>query len=575
LSHALCTPDWPSHPEIERREPRNLLLLAVHQIVLRTGWIFKTESVIMPAFLDAVSGGAGWVRGCLPVLNRLGQGVPPLFAANALKAMRLKKRALVVLTGLMSLPFLALSLTWLGVGGQNRAWIPGLFLTLYFAFFVLYGLYLVTFGTVQGKLIRPTQRGRLIVLSTFWGAIPATLVALSLMPCWLDSDVKSGSPTITIRGGVATLSQPQSARVQRGFSIEFDAPGPSETNGAAPSDPLERTGAARDRMNGVTTNGPLQTVWISRVHSATSFDVVTPTGDTPSDVETARPVRSIHRPARWEQMFIFVAGCFFLSGLVALLLFEPGGGALEKGTGPASAKHGAATEGWPGRAGKSDLSTSARQPGCLGQTLRVLREDANLRRLVLVAMLVGCGLILFPHYQALARTKLGLSGVQLMVWVVTQNVAVATFSLFVGPLADRRGYRITLRLLIFASAAPPAFAISLLHLPEGVGAELFWLVYVPLGVTPLVPRALLNYALEICTSESHPRYQSIVSLGVAAPFILSPAVGWLVDAVGFGWVFGSMIVLVILSGLLTFGLDEPRHRLGDEAAEATGAETFE
>ena len=54
---------------------RNFLLLALQQLVIRVGWIFKTESVIIPAFLDSIAGPA-WVRGMAPVLNRFGQGLP-------------------------------------------------------------------------------------------------------------------------------------------------------------------------------------------------------------------------------------------------------------------------------------------------------------------------------------------------------------------------------------------------------------------------------------------------------------------------------------------------------------------
>ena len=437
--------DWPSHPEIETRQPRNLFLLAAHQIVLRVGWIFKTESVIMPAFLDQLAG-AGWIRGFLPVLSRLGQGIPPLLCANYLRARRLKKRALAALAVLMGIPFLFLSLAWFVSGGVRQAWMPGLFLALYFVFFVLYGLYLVSFGTVQGKLIRPARRGYLLVLSTFWGAIPAMLVAFWLMPGWLDSS-----------------------------------------------------------------------------------------------------------PPRWDYMFGFVGVCFLLSGWIALMPFEPG----------------------------EDVScTPADRPGALSDTLRVLRNDANLRSLVWVAVLFATGLIIFPHYQAFAREEfgraeveresLGLSGVQLVIWVVTQNVAVALFSLVVGPLADRRGYRLVLRLLIFGSAAAPAFAVSLVRLPNPLGADSFWLVYVALGVTPLVHRALLNYALEICTPDAHARYQSIVTLGVVLPFLLSPAVGWLIDAIGFQPVFTATIVLILLSGLMTFHLEEPRDWARDDGLPGGG-----
>jgi len=58
--------------EVDRREPRNFAVIAWYQIVIRVGWIFKTERIIMPAFLDYI-GGSAWLRGCLPVLNRFGQ----------------------------------------------------------------------------------------------------------------------------------------------------------------------------------------------------------------------------------------------------------------------------------------------------------------------------------------------------------------------------------------------------------------------------------------------------------------------------------------------------------------------
>ena len=49
-----------------------------------------------------------------------------------------------------------------------------------------------------------------------------------------------------------------------------------------------------------------------------------------------------------------------------------------------------------------------------------------------------------------------------------------------------------------------------------------------------------------------------------APFLLSPLAGWLVDVIGFGYVFSSTVVVILLSGMLTFRLDEPRHCLAEE-----------
>jgi hypothetical protein len=59
----------------EQNESKNLGILAVQLIIMRIGWIFKTESVIIPHVLDVISGNAAWARGFLPVLNRLGQSL--------------------------------------------------------------------------------------------------------------------------------------------------------------------------------------------------------------------------------------------------------------------------------------------------------------------------------------------------------------------------------------------------------------------------------------------------------------------------------------------------------------------
>ena len=55
--------------------------------LFRTGRIFKTESVIIPAVLDSIAG-AGWVRGMLPILNRSGYSILPLLLARRVKLAR-------------------------------------------------------------------------------------------------------------------------------------------------------------------------------------------------------------------------------------------------------------------------------------------------------------------------------------------------------------------------------------------------------------------------------------------------------------------------------------------------------
>lgn len=419
--------------EIAPHETHNLAVLALNQIIFRVGWMFKTETVIIPAFLDLISG-AGWMRGFLPVLSRLGQSIPQLFWASKLRKVRKKKWAFSGVIIGMSIPFAVLAIVSCAVKGNYPSWFAWLYLGLYFSFFVFGGLNQLSFGTLQGKLIRPTRRGALLWLSSFFGMIPAIGFTLWLMPVWLRSD-----------------------------------------------------------------------------------------------------------PPAFDRIFAMVAVCLFFSALTVLLAKE-------------------SVDATPAKLKETD--------GTIREVIRVLRADANLRRLVVVAMLANSSMLLVPHYQALGRESLGLGGASLAVWVVVQSISVGCLSVLVGSLADRRGYRITLQLLIVASAIPPIIAIAIVSLPSAVGRDLFLLVYVTMGVLPLGIRAMTNYTLEICEPDQHTRYLSTVILVGAVPFLFSPLVGLLIDWIGFSPVFLFTTLLTLSGAVLSLGLDEPRHRLESDEIES-------
>ncbi|MEO1998890.1 MAG: MFS transporter [Planctomycetaceae bacterium] len=169
------------------RENRNLVVLCVHQVLLRVAWIFKTESVIMPAFLDTI-GGSGWLRGCLPVLNRAGQSIPPVYCADKLRSAPLKKRVLLLTTSLMSLPFITLAAVWTKVHESPPSWLPAVFLATYLMFFIFTGLNQLAFATVQGKLIRANRRGLLMGTAGILGSVASISCAWILLRDWLTHD---------------------------------------------------------------------------------------------------------------------------------------------------------------------------------------------------------------------------------------------------------------------------------------------------------------------------------------------------------------------------------------------------
>ncbi|UCE86825.1 MAG: MFS transporter, partial [Deltaproteobacteria bacterium] len=403
---------------VERHELHNLVVLALNAVVFRVGWIFKTETVIMPAFLDSVAG-AGWLRGMLPVLNRAGQSIPPFLLARRLGLAPTKKRIFVMTLFGQALPFLILAVAVTQGGAHPRPWLAPAFLALYAVYFAFIGVSQLAMGTLQGKLIRPERRGRLLSVSTAGGAIAAVPCAWWLMPAWL-------------------------------------------------ADP----------------NG-------------------------------------------WSFIFGMTGGCLAVSALVALALREP-------------------AEPHP------DASAGLRH--ALRHAARILREDRNFRRLVSIAALFGASLLIFPHYQALGRERLGLGGSDLMVWVVVQNVAIGVASLWVGPFADRRGNRLTLRLVLLGAALVPVLAIALAHLDPSAGRRSFWLLFVALGVLPMVLRLLTNYTLEIAAPVDHPRYLSTLQICSSTPFLLSPLFGLLIDLTSFELVFLSTAALTALGAALTFTL---------------------
>ena len=176
---------------IVSREPHNIFALAAYHVCMRTAWIFKTETVVMPAFLDAIAG-QGWIRGWLPVLNRLGQSLPPLLASEYLKRSRIKSRLLLVTTALMAVPFFILAAVWYARGSNPPGWLPILFLAAYAFFFAMTGISGLVFSTVQGKLIRVNRRGRLMSIAGIVGSIVAVLAAWNLLGYWLSMPNNAG-----------------------------------------------------------------------------------------------------------------------------------------------------------------------------------------------------------------------------------------------------------------------------------------------------------------------------------------------------------------------------------------------
>lgn len=418
-------PTAPVNATTAARESKNIVILAVHQIFFRLGWLFKTETVVVPTLVDYLAG-AAWVRGLLPTLSRVGQSIPPLFLMDRFGSCGRFKWWLASCTGSMAVLFLLAAWVWKTTEPQKPPWVCPAILLIYFGFFVANGFYQVLFGSLQGKLIRPEHRGRLLQLSTFVGTIPSVILGWYVLGPW--------------------FAQP-----------------------------------------------------------ATGFG----------------------------NIFLAAAGGFGAATLAALFVLEPRRSVADATVSSAN--------GWGWRA--------------------ALVHDKDLRRLLIICALVSTNWMLAPHYQAFGRARFEATPAHLAVWVIIQSVAVGVFSLVVGPVADWKGNRLAMRLLVFGSAISPVAALAIIGLSSGAAAQWYWLVYIPMGLAPLVSRVIFNYALELCEPRLHPTYQSLTNLGLALPLALSPFFGWIIDVTSFELVFGLAAISILLAGWLTFFLPEPRYRL--------------
>lgn len=157
--------------------------------MLRLAWVFKTESVVIPAFLHAISGQA-WMQGWLPMLNRFGQSLPPLMYADHLRDMPRKKLSLLRTTAAMGVVFVILAVL-LSIASQPTVWWPAVFLVLYAVFFVATGLNTLAFNTIQGKLISPSRRGQLMSRGGVVGSIAAVAAAWFVLRHWQAESLAS------------------------------------------------------------------------------------------------------------------------------------------------------------------------------------------------------------------------------------------------------------------------------------------------------------------------------------------------------------------------------------------------
>jgi MFS family permease len=189
----------------------------------------------------------------------------------------------------------------------------------------------------------------------------------------------------------------------------------------------------------------------------------------------------------------------------------------------------------------------------------IILKDKNFRRLIYVISMFYAFHFLFPHYAVFGMEVLGLGEGSFIPFLVAQNSVNALGSLMMGYMADRRGNKIVLGILIAAAGCVPLIAIGIAALPGHIGRQIYWLVFACIGVAPVLQRVMVNYILEICPPEKHSQYLGTLNLILMLPTMASPLVGYAIDYFSFRPVFIVSSIIVFCGAIFSLKLDEPRN----------------
>lgn len=162
--------------QVSANHKANFFILAVRFIVYRVAWVFKTESVVISAFVASITE-SSFMVGLFPMASRIGKFLPQLFTANLIEPLPKRKHALLLLNIGVLVPW-GIVASWCWLKPQNRFLFVWFFLFAYFSFWACAGSGDLAVRTIIGKVIRPNFRGRLLKIVGIYGGILTVLGSL-------------------------------------------------------------------------------------------------------------------------------------------------------------------------------------------------------------------------------------------------------------------------------------------------------------------------------------------------------------------------------------------------------------
>lgn len=203
----------------------------------------------------------------------------------------------------------------------------------------------------------------------------------------------------------------------------------------------------------------------------------------------------------------------------------------------------------------------------LRRARRLPIHDRNFGRFLALRVAIVVSTYSLPFYAVYARRALDAPEDMVGTYVLALTLATILANVVLGPIGDRHGNRLLVRLAAFTSMLPALTALTIARLPElGLDTTLiFSLVFLFLGLhTTANVLGNSNYVLELSTSIERVLYIGLTHGIVGLTWFTLPLGSVIVDKFGFEPLFALSLVAGLIATILSLSLEEPRKtQIGD------------
>jgi len=185
----------------------------------------------------------------------------------------------------------------------------------------------------------------------------------------------------------------------------------------------------------------------------------------------------------------------------------------------------------------------------------LLRDDPNLRNLIVARSIVVCGQMATGFYSAYALKELDAPDAQVGLFTIAVLISQTLGTFALGWLADHRGHVLVLAIGALVTAVG---AVAALVAPS---VDLLYVSFASMGLSLAAGNVSgFSVAMDMGPEAERPTYVAINNSALAPFQLLAPlAGGVLADAVGYGALFGVAAALALVgAAALFFGVAETR-----------------